>query len=181
VVEEGTAMGYRLTALIGDRRALAEVAAELPAARVVEVGAGLSLLPLTEPVLGQVPASLPGAPPQGFDSLAPGLADLAARCSTVGPLLYVEAETWAGPGSQAAVAWRDGRVSFGPVLTQDAEEGREADGFVTVDLLRDRAVNRGLRHLGVRLAQDGPGDDADEFDVVGLGPPKGRRSTEDWA
>jgi len=84
----------------------------------------------------------------------PGLARLAARCSRVGPLLYAEAQTYGGPGSQAVVAWRDGQVSLGPVLTQDAVEGRQAEGFVTVHGLHDRAINRGLRHLGVRIAPD---------------------------
>jgi hypothetical protein len=68
-------------------------------------------------------------------------------------------------------------VSFGPVLTQDAGEGREDEGFVTVHRLPDRAINRGLRHLGVRA----PPDCVDEFDTVGLGPPRGARFTEDWA
>ncbi len=146
-------MAYRLTALIGDRRVLAEVAAELPVAQVVELGAGMSLLPLTKPVLDQVPTGPPGDPPlRRFDSLVPGLARLAARCSRVGPLLYAEAQTYGGPGSQAVIAWRDGQVSFGPVLTQDAVEGRETEGFVTVSRLHDRAINRGLRHLGVGIA-----------------------------
>ncbi len=56
-------MAYRLTALIGDRRVLAEVAAELPAAQAVELGAGMSLLPLTTPVLEQVPTGPPGNRP----------------------------------------------------------------------------------------------------------------------
>jgi hypothetical protein len=176
-------VAYRLTALIGDRRVLAEVAAELPAARVVERGAGMSLLPLTRPVLDQVPTDPPGGDPRlpGFDSLTPGLARLAARCSRVGPLLYAEAQTYGGPGSQAVIAWRDGQVSFGPVLTQDAVEGREAEGFVTVSRLHDWAINRGLRHLGVRVAPGSVDEVVDEFDVVGLGPPRGRRFTEDWA
>jgi hypothetical protein len=93
---------YRLTALIGARRVLAEAVAELPGARVVELAAGMSLLPLTDAVLGQVPAGSPGGhdgdrPLRGFASLTPGLARLAARCSRVGPLVYVEAETYAAP------------------------------------------------------------------------------------
>jgi hypothetical protein len=184
-LKEDASVTYRLTALVGDRRVLAEVAAELQAARVVELAAGMSLLPLTKPVLDQVPTGPPGddgdRPLRGFEWLTPGLAGLAARCSRVGPLLYAEARNYGGPGWQAVIAWRDGQVSFGPVLTQDAVEGREAEGFVTVGALRDWAINRGLRHLGVQVSPDSLDEYVDEFDLVGLGPPRGRRVTEDWA
>jgi hypothetical protein len=56
------------------------------------------------------------------------------------------------------------------VLTQDAVEGRETEGFVTVSRLHDRAINRGLRHLDVRIAPDNLDGYADEFDMIGLGP-----------
>ena len=96
--------------------------------------------------------------------LTANLAGLAAECSAAAPLLYVDCETWGGPGWQAAIAWRDGTVSLGPVLTADPEEAQ--DGFVTVTDLHDHAINTGLRHLGVHKAPDA----IDEFATVRLGP-----------
>lgn len=169
-------MGYQLAALIGAPTVLVGVAAALPDARVVDLTAELALVPLTEPVCAQLSAATGPAdaqPVRGFRKLTGTLARLAAQGSKTAPLLYVEAETFGGPGSQAAIAWRDGRVSWGPVLTQDRDEGREDEGFVTGVGLRNWAINAGLRHLGVRKAPDA----IDEFDTVGLGR---HRNTDHW-
>jgi hypothetical protein len=130
-------MGYELAALIGAPKALVDLATVLPAARVVDLTGELALLALTKPVCAQVSAMDGPAhaqPVRGFRKLTGHLARLAAERSKAAPLLYVEAETFGGPGSQAAIAWRDGRQSWGPVLTQDPGEGRDEEGFVTAQL-----------------------------------------------
>lgn len=169
-------MGYQLAALIGARNALAGLAATLPDARVVDLRVELALLPLTTEVRTHLAAtadeSTEAQPVRGFEGLTGNLARLAEQWSATAPLLHAECETWGGPGWQAAIAWRDGIVSLGPVLTTDPEEDRK--GFVRVTELHDRAINTGLRHLGVHTAPDA----IDEFETVGLGR---HRHTHQWA
>ena len=75
-----------------------------------------------------------------------------ARLSTRSPVAYVEAEFWAGEGSQLSVVWRAGEVAQGPLYAPDA-------------------ISVALRALGVRALG------SDEFDALGLGR---HRAVDDW-
>jgi hypothetical protein len=141
----------------------------LPAVRLT---AELTMLPLTQEALGHL-----GAADPNDDRIKPGWV-LRRAAATLGELmsadrtvLYVFAEAFGGPGAQEAVAWREGRLFFGPIGTCDLEVDREP-GY-QVATRRDGAVNRGLRAIGVHAA---PG--TDEYESVGL---TRHRMIEDWA
>jgi hypothetical protein len=176
---EDPGMSYDLTALIGAPGTLRPAVASLPGARVVELAAGLALVPLTGPVLAAIRArggERATAPASGFQALTPAVARLAAGASAAGPVLYAEAEFFGGDGSQAAIGWRGGQVSFGPLHTQTRGEGREGFAVAAGAGLRGMALNAGLRDLGVRAPADGEAWQ-DEFWTAGLGR---CRSTQDW-
>ncbi len=173
-------MGYDLTALIGAPDTLRPAVAAVPGARVVDIAAGLALVPLTGPVLGAIRAGggeRAVAPARGFQALTPAVARFAAGASAAGPVLYAEAEFFGGSGSQAVIGWRGGRVSIGPLLTQTMGEGREGFAVAAGPGLRGMALNAGLRDLGVRTPADGE-PWQDEFQAAGLGR---CRATEDWS
>ena len=173
-------MGYELTGLIGAPETLRAGVAALPGVRVVGLGAGLALVPLTAPVLTAVRAAgnpEDSGPRPGFRQLTPAVARWVAGCSKAGPVLYAEAEFFGGSGSQAAIGWRDGQVWLGPLRTRTGDDDRE--GFAVADGpgLRGMAINAGLRRLGVRAPPDGE-PWMDEFWAVGL---VRHRSTDGWA
>lgn len=128
---------------------------------------GLSLLPLTDEVVERIDAA--GVPVPGFYELTAGLAEWARSLPADGPVAYVHLEFHGGAGFHAAVVWRAGAADWGPVFT--ATTAGEAEDHYEV-APADMAINRCLRHLGVR-----PGDDVDEFTAAGLGR---HRWTDDW-
>jgi hypothetical protein len=77
-------------------------------------------------------------------------------------VIYIEAEFFGGTGSQAAVGWQGGVLSFGPRRTQMPMEDRE--GYAVVADQDDMAINAALRWLGITRTQT-----RDEFDTVGIG------------
>ena len=77
-------------------------------------------------------------------------------------VIYIEAEFFAGQGSQAAVGWNSGVLSFGPRRTQMPMEDRE--GYTVVADQDDMAINEALRWIGIRRTPM-----QDEFDTVGIG------------
>ncbi|GAA2565303.1 hypothetical protein GCM10010435_42520 [Winogradskya consettensis] len=73
--------------------------------------------------------------------------------SAAGPIAYVEAEYFAGTGSQFAVVCAGGDLVLGP-LVQDEDDPPT----------HPTPISQALRHLGAI-----PGGHFDEFDAVGLG------------
>jgi hypothetical protein len=132
-------MGYSLQALIG--RNLSEHARAFKSARVVSLERGLTMIPVTDELHGEIGAddALPG-----FEKLSPRLEEWALRPSTE-PVAYVEAEFFGGLGGQSAIVWESGKRILGPVHAGDA-------------------INRALRSLGIN-----PDGAHDEFDAVDLG------------
>lgn len=139
--------------------------------KTVPLPARLTMLPLTEEVLGHL-----GAVGPDVDRIKPDwmlrrrVAALAARMSADRRALYVFGETSGGPGTQEAVGWREGRLFYGPAGTCDLEADREP-GYRVVPH-RDSAINAGLRAMGVQAA---PG--ADEYETIGL---TRHRMTDGW-
>ena len=96
------------------------------------------------------------------------MAALLTAASRVGPVVYLEAEYAGGLGRQAAVAWLDCYVVYGPnVLLPD-----EPFPVSTADPHSGSPIVQALRYLGVQAVGR-----ADEFVVLGLGR---HRSTRDW-
>lgn len=81
------------------------------------------------------------------------VAALCAGYSASGPIAYLEAEFFGGGGGQAAAAWRDGTLIWGPRVDE-------------------RAISDALAAIGVVR-----GLSSDEFDALGLGR---HRFTDDW-
>ena len=97
-------------------------------------------------------------------------------------MAYVHAGFSGGPGFQAAVGWRGGRIAFGPRFTTNygsrlwqwlwhrryqVIRGKRPSGAPAA-----MAIDEALQFLGVEAVGD-----QDEFDVVGLGE---HRLTEQW-
>ena len=90
----------------------------------------------------------------------------------------MHAEFSGGPGLQAAVGWRGGKIAFGPRFTATHRFERPHRRYRVIRKRRPSgalvamAIDEALHFLGVRAVAD-----LDEFDTVGLGE---HRSTERW-
>lgn len=133
----------------------------------------LVMLPLTGEVQEAMGRTPDDEPMLGFLELVDPVRRFAAALSVAGPVVYLHAEITGGTGTQGSVGWRDGQVDFGPVLTANIEADLETDGYLLAEHVTQGAINRALRHLGVRAAATA----LDEFDTVGLGL---HRFTDDW-
>ena len=133
----------------------------------------LVMLPLTCEVQEWMGRAPDDEPVLGFLELVDPVRRFAAALSVDGPVVYLHAEITGGTGTQGSVGWRDGRVDFGPVLTANIEADLETPEYLLAEHITQGAINRALRHLGVRAAATA----VDEFDTVGLGL---HRDTDDW-
>jgi hypothetical protein len=150
-------MAYTLEAFVLKSAAASEAVKAFPSAVVVPLDQDLSLIPLTDAFSVALEAHYGAGLEIEFDDLSPLLGSgvqWAAAASAAGPVAFLEAEFFGGQGSQAAIGWQAGRITFGP---------SEAN----------HAINEALRWLGVT-----PAESLDEFDTVRLGR---FRATEEWA
>jgi hypothetical protein len=144
----------------------------LPAdASTVRLSAVLSGIPVTPALVASLTADAADR-----DAIHPGwmlrasVSGLAQRLSADRWVLYVAAETFAGPGAQEAVGWHHGAVAYGPAGTCDVPADL-ADGY-RVAPRSDSAINVGLRLMGIHAS-----DGLDEFAAAGL---SAHRFTADW-
>jgi hypothetical protein len=154
-------VGYTLEAVIGAPDALAAGALRCPAAVVVPLLADLSLVPLTDELFDAV-TDRSSARPFGFWKLPGGFDRELAAWSARGPVGYVEAEFFAGVGSQRAILWVAGEVALGPLHLDDKQPAPPAGTPISRVLAR-----LGVERTGYR----------DEFEAAGL---HRQRETEDW-
>ena len=133
----------------------------------MELPQGYGLLPITSGVSGRLGGG-GGVKPFGdvFWFLSGVIEALARRISLAGAVAYVEAEIFAGTGTQAMVLWCGGEVCLGPVITQVGSLVPELSSSV------EWAFNQAFRRLGADR-----GGAVDEFEALGLGR---WRRTEDW-
>ena len=139
---------YSFHGIVG-REATVRAAASLqPSAIVDKLRFGLAFVELSEELVSRLaPGGDSVAPPFiEFIRLTNTCVEWAQEASQKGPLAYVEGEFADGAGFHAAVAWRDGKMTWGPLSREDREP-----------------VNAVLRQLGVVPAQG-----MDELDTVGL-------------
>ncbi|AOT58907.1 hypothetical protein [Streptomyces rubrolavendulae] len=154
-------MSYALEAVIASDEVLRLASREIPGSRVVPLGQGLSLMPMTDEVVAALTDGSDGRD-LGFWRLPEGFGALLAQWSAAGPIAYVEAEYFGGSGEQRAVVWADGALALGPL---DEPTKKRFSRAVS-------PISLALRRLGARSS---PGED--EFQAVGLGR---HRSNENW-
>lgn len=159
-------MAYVISALVGRPAPIGHAAAALGLPEVA-IPQGFVLLPGPHPDEDDpADASDRNTGGQPFHSLASRLERAAITASSLGAIAYLEAEFFAGPGTQAAVVWDDGRVVLGPLQHDGDDPAPEQPP------MSDWPINTALRRLGVRA-----GEGSDEFDALDLGR---HRSTEGW-
>ncbi len=149
---------YSLCALLGDASTLKSRLGAASGSRVIELSAGLGMVPLTESLLRDIQRGWrdsKGAEHIAgiFEFLTPAVENWARALSGGLAVAYIETEYFGGEGFERSAVFRDSNVILGPL---------EGGG----------AVNRALRALGV-AAQPGQ----EEFDAAGLGR---HRSLEEW-
>ncbi|MDG4804203.1 hypothetical protein [Micromonospora sp. WMMD980] len=188
-------MSYQLSAVVADIELLREQTADLDHAVLAALRQDFALLPVTP----QLVEELTGSPPDfAADEpcavrpfrlvLSPPLAETLARWSRRGPVAYLEAEFAGGLGHQAAVAWLDGEVSWGPrhdgVLDRPrvewpinaalarlgVEPGAWLDPFAELGLHLERDTAGWLAHGRRGLSADYWDDLADEWELRQSGP-----------
>ncbi len=154
-------MAYSLRVLIGHTDVLEMVQAQLDSAVIIPMEQNVGLIPVTKALYQTLGDDQPAEvwDTALFKGLSQSLIDHAVQASAVGAIAYAEAEYFNGLGYQAVVVWQDGAETLGPFLAYKMP-------------LRDKPINRVLRHLGVHVK-----DAVDEFDTLGLGA---CRRTEDW-
>lgn len=141
-------MGYQLHALLTHQETARAAAPGMPEATLFALDQGVTLIPMTHPLLAQIEARLarPAARvPLPFEYLTPSVAAWCGQSSAAGLVTYVEAGYFGGNGTQCAAAWDRGGSLLAPFEAPDA-------------------VNQALRLLGVRAHGD-----QDEFDTLALG------------
>lgn len=146
-------MAYVISGVIARRETLATAVG----LAVVELPAGMALAPLARCFWEERGvASLPliDAMERGADVGEEfwRVAEMFARLSLLSPVAYVEAEFWAGEGTQASVVWREGVATDEPLYAPDA-------------------ISLALEEIGVQALG------SDEFDALDLGR---HRSVEAW-
>lgn len=154
-------MGYVLQAVIASTDLLTASADAVPAASVLPLRQGLSLVPMTDELFDAVTDGT-STHSLGFWKLPGGFDTVLASWSHRGPVAYVEAEYFGGIGSQRAAVWEHGSLIFGPIGLDEGEP-TPIDGS---------PISQALGRLGAVS-----GDQADEFDAVGLVQ---HRDTKDW-
>lgn len=157
-------MSYELRGLIAARKTLGPLAELLPGARLIDLAAGLALLPLTSDVEGKL-APADRAPALDGLRLGAKVAGLARDASKTGPIAYAEADYSPGRDFQGAVLWNGGRMSGPPRVDRAAWDPREP-------AMTERPINSALRLLGVQ--REGYGD---EWDAVALAR---HSTTDEW-
>ncbi|MFF4463210.1 hypothetical protein ACFY13_27170 [Streptomyces mirabilis] len=156
----GVGVGYELQAVIANDEVLRGASRDLPTARVVSLGQGLSLMPITDQLFDAATDGTVGS--LGFWRLPGGFDKRLADWSAAGVVAYVEAEYFGGVGEQHAAVWADGAVVLGPLLVAESQHFGSAGS----------PISQALRRLGVVAYAP-----TDEFATVGLDR---HRHSEDW-
>lgn len=147
---------YSLYAILGRTDELEPKPRSFDAARCVRLGAALSMVPLSETLIGEIQATSGSGGPreaEAFEFLTPGVEAWARALSVDCEVAYVETEYVAGEGFERAGVWSHGKLVLGPL---------EGAG----------SINQALRALGVRSAAG-----IEEFELVGLSR---HRCLDDW-
>lgn len=163
-------MTHEIHGFIARASELRAHASELGDARVISLDQGYGFLPVAEEIGDFGPAF------DRFRCLSEKVRAWAERTSLRMPIAFIETEYWGGTGSQAAIAWSDGRIVEGPARSPadghaDSFDAPMPDASVPTQTTA-HPINDALRRIGVVVARE-----HDEFDALGLGR---CRTNDEW-
>jgi hypothetical protein len=111
-------MGYDLCAFIAKPKVLEVIKPLSTLLKVITIEQGFALMPLPYNVLNSIPGYKSPDKVEGFEYLNRRVTEIGSDGSKHGALAYVEVSFFGGIGGQAAVAWENGAVIFGPTHKQ---------------------------------------------------------------
>lgn len=142
-------------AFIASEKVFQNIREEIPHAVICPLPQNLFLLPITLGVESDLQEKFAAMDPHEplAEEIAPGVAGLAAKLSSIGPLVYAATFIHGGTGGQDALVWINGEL----VLKLHDNEDKMSQW-------PDSPISRELRYLGVTTKEN-----QDEFDALGLG------------
>lgn len=146
-------MGYYLNAFLGDAGALRAVEMAFVQARMVIIGAELSMVPMTQELFDEMNGTASRSHILKLERLTEEVERRVLSVIGSQKIAYVESEFFGGNGGHAGVVWESGHRT-----REEALDGG--------------SMNRILNFLGVARM-----DGRDEFLVAGLGK---HRRTSEW-
>jgi hypothetical protein len=112
-------MSYKLEAFILNHKAAEMLPDYLRHLHCFRLNDQLALVPSTRQLYKEVVATFGEAKDDPYDDtlfirLHPVLAQIAAKISSVSPVLYLEADVVNGIGDRTAIVWHKGEAAYGP-------------------------------------------------------------------
>jgi hypothetical protein len=150
-------MGYSLEAFIAREHLLHGVVTSYEYTEIISVQQGFCLLLNTDEFHDEVMDKNPRdhkTPYPEFWKLSLELSTFGVIASVQGPVAYIEADFFGGPGTQASIVWDRGRVRLKPNKRYFRHDKVKLDRM---------PINQALRMLGVKR-----GNHIDEFEALGL-------------
>jgi hypothetical protein len=146
-------MGYYLSAFVGKSGDLECIQKTYGDAAIIELGQGLSLIPLTEALFDQINNFVMSGNINSFEYLTFNIEREIFKIIEGKTIAYIEAEYFGGQGGQQGMVWKDGKRSA---------EFKYRQGV----------INAILKLFGVTASKN-----KDEFETLGFGR---HRNTRDW-
>ena len=146
-------MGYYLSAFVGKSKDLECIHESYETAIIIELGQGLSLIPLTEELFDRINNFVVSGNINTFEYLTLTIEREILKIIEGKAIAYVEAEYFGGEGGQRGIVWKDGKRSSEFKYGQDV-------------------INAILKSFGVVADKN-----EDEFRTLGFGR---HRNTQDW-
>lgn len=155
-------MGYKLEAFILNHQAAEMLPDNLRHLQRFRLNDQLTLVPNTRHLYKEVVATFGVAGDDPYDDalfmgLHPALGQIAAKVSSVSPVLYLEVDVASGIGDKSAIVWHKGEAVYGPTWgsSQVAEafrlfgqmEGLSSDWVVELRIFRYQFTEDWVQHL----------------------------------
>src|SRR5687768_6879676 len=111
-------MGHIIRGFVIPEGIVSAACRKIPSAKALPLAQGLRFVPLTDEVFDELEFLFENEPqPEGhgaFERLSGAVWQLGRTLSDKSAVGYVETDYFGGVGSQAAIAWRDGRLVVPP-------------------------------------------------------------------
>ncbi|MCE5278378.1 MAG: hypothetical protein ABFD92_01390 [Planctomycetaceae bacterium] len=139
-------MAHHIQAIIGSQQLLKVLEEKYTHAKVVKLANGFAMVPMLGDLHDEMGVDDAVEHDSRFMLLSSHVWKVLQDMSLMDPVAYIETEYFGGTGTQSAVAWKSGKVAYGPEVSEDIGP-----------------INKGLAILGIVRTET-----RDEFQTIGL-------------